>query len=369
MTIHKSKGLEFDVVVLADASRQANNRADAFLLLPETGLALRPDLGEGDPLAFRLARAVDRSQSEAESCRWLYVALTRAREKVLVSGHVTDKNGRRSARGWLKELLDAAGIDLAALDGPASGDIGVVYCPEGSAPPARVQGADAGSDALSAEDPQGAHRPIFAPLGAAGQAEEVDSEEEEEPEDWRVSGREAALVGKATGQIVHSCIQRWRFPGEPFVGEPGFAGEGSFAAFLDARVREQGLFSQAQAAAACAAAETLLARLRTHPLWQELDGAELRRHEVPYSLERRDGAVEVGYVDVLYRRGPAAGWQIVDFKTDTIQSEAELRERAARYQGQMRRYVRAVERLLGRVDGARMCFLDDRGEIRLIQVS
>ena len=132
---------------------------------------------------------------------------------------------------------------------------------------------------------------------------------------------------------------------------------------------QQGLFNEAQLADACQDAEKLLLRFQAHPLWQELDQAANRRHEVPYSQLRKDGSLEGGYLDVLYRMThESAGWEIVDFKTDTVHDEEELNKLVKRYERQLRRYSRAVERLLGPVDRARLCFLDDRGEISLIEI-
>lgn len=363
MTIHKSKGLEFDFVVLADAARQSANRAGPFYLLPETGLAFRPDPADSEPLAYRFAKELDKNQSESEDLRVLYVALTRAKEKLLISGHLTGKDGTVNARGWLKDLLQYAGVDLAALPRlgshshtltlPSGQTIGVVYSP---------------TDAISSEEktirnssqaalPPGGRIPIFAPYRAATATPDPE-DELEEPIDWRISGNTAALLGKATGQIVHGCIRRWRFPGHP--GYPALAG---------ALAREQGLFSADQLGQALVQAETLLVRLQDHPIGTELDGAVLRRHEVPYYLLRRDGRVETGYLDVLYRRTvDSTGWEIVDFKTDTIQSEGELHLLVEQYSRQLRRYTRAIERLLGPVERTRICFLDDRESVSLVEV-
>jgi ATP-dependent helicase/nuclease subunit A len=362
MTIHKSKGLEFDFVVLADAARQGVNRSEPFYLLPETGLAFRPDSIDGEPLAYRLAKELEKRQSESESLRVLYVALTRAKEKLLISGHLTGKDGGVNARGWLKDLLQSAGVDLAALPGsgshsstlalPSGQILGVVYS-LANVVPGEITPMRSFSQAVLAVD---GRMPIYAPYLTA--AAEPDPEDElDEPIDWRISANTAALVGRATGQIVHGCIRRWRFPRDA-----------GYAALAGALAREQALFDAAQLDQALQQVETLLNRLRQHSLWGELNGASLRRHEVPYSLLLRSGRVETGYLDVLYRHAAdSAGWEIVDFKTDTIQSEGELRLLTERYSGQLRRYRRAVERLLGPVERARICFLDDEGGVRLVE--
>jgi ATP-dependent helicase/nuclease subunit A len=111
LTIHRAKGLEFDIVVLADASYRSRNRSTPAFWLPAYGFAAAPNrLPDPDavPLAYAYLKYADGLQEEAERVRLLYVALTRARQRLLVSGHLS----RSSPYGWLKTLCDSAGLDL-----------------------------------------------------------------------------------------------------------------------------------------------------------------------------------------------------------------------------------------------------------------
>ena len=102
MTIHKSKGLEFPVVVLADAGRARHSGSEQAYLLPEIGLAAKLD---PPPMLYRLAKWQDGLQNEAESLRILYVALTRAKDKLIISGHTTPSiKGEWKSSEWLSEL-------------------------------------------------------------------------------------------------------------------------------------------------------------------------------------------------------------------------------------------------------------------------
>jgi ATP-dependent helicase/nuclease subunit A len=148
MTIHAAKGLEFPVVALADLGRQPNTQTPDLLV-------------DGDRVGLRLVRldgagsspALDyddlcrerRTREAEEEDRILYVAMTRARERLLLSGAVDFARWPTSrqaptAISWLVPALSAelpallAGIselehvgDAAAHDLPVGGDGAAVH--------------------------------------------------------------------------------------------------------------------------------------------------------------------------------------------------------------------------------------------------
>jgi ATP-dependent helicase/nuclease subunit A len=91
MTIHAAKGLEFDVVCLADLGRSSGG-ATPDLLVDEKRVGLRLaslDGSEARPcLHYAELCAERRLAEEAEEERIMYVAMTRARERLLLSGAV-----------------------------------------------------------------------------------------------------------------------------------------------------------------------------------------------------------------------------------------------------------------------------------------
>ncbi len=90
MSIHKSKGLEFPVVILADLQKDFNeiDLQQAVLVHPDLGLG--PECIDRERkirynTAFRIALAKQlRREHMAEEMRVLYVAMTRAREKLIL---------------------------------------------------------------------------------------------------------------------------------------------------------------------------------------------------------------------------------------------------------------------------------------------
>ena len=125
MSIHKSKGLEFPVVILADLDH-AFSRQDfdtAVLVHPTLGLGpRRVDLKRGIqyPTLARLALQEKlRRENLAEEQRILYVAMTRPKEKLILVDAVYHAPGR------LKKLCAVAAcpaLPEAVAEGRSMGD-------------------------------------------------------------------------------------------------------------------------------------------------------------------------------------------------------------------------------------------------------
>lgn len=127
MTIHAAKGLEFPVVCLADLGRQPNTQTPDLLVDGERiGLRLmRLDGARSSPALDYEELCNERRAREAEEeDRILYVAMTRARERLLLSGGVDFSRwpGARQAPtaiSWLGPTLSAELPALVqAVDGP-----------------------------------------------------------------------------------------------------------------------------------------------------------------------------------------------------------------------------------------------------------
>ncbi len=95
LTVHSAKGLEWPVVALFDTGRGPRGDDDALLVAPGEGrVALRGSA------AFAELQAQARRRSEDESYRLLYVAASRARDTLLLTGSA--KEGQTT--GWARTL-------------------------------------------------------------------------------------------------------------------------------------------------------------------------------------------------------------------------------------------------------------------------
>ncbi|HVS28406.1 MAG TPA: UvrD-helicase domain-containing protein, partial [Solirubrobacteraceae bacterium] len=114
MTIHRAKGLEFPVVCVADLGRARPSDSEVFKLSADGRVGaklLTLDGGARVPaFAFEAIAAAQASAADAEERRLFYVAMTRAQERLILSGALEP----RSPLKWVAPAL--AGDAGAAPD-------------------------------------------------------------------------------------------------------------------------------------------------------------------------------------------------------------------------------------------------------------
>jgi ATP-dependent exoDNAse (exonuclease V) beta subunit len=124
LTIHSAKGLEFKVVIVADAGRDRNAPSpDEILCLPDGRFGFRvadPATGSRRPaFEYEQVREAEREAERAERLRLYYVAMTRAIDRLIVSGAIDPSRAADQATpiGWVLGRLEASELD-AADEGP-----------------------------------------------------------------------------------------------------------------------------------------------------------------------------------------------------------------------------------------------------------
>jgi ATP-dependent helicase/nuclease subunit A len=401
MTIHKSKGLDFNHVYVVQLHKGTGhgrqNRAEST----EAGCFEYQLLGAATPGYSQLERRAQ-AVSAVERVRTLYVALTRARERLVVVG-VRDLGAKAARAASHAELLtqrsnapvdleqdlcdavaagasgfvDGDGVRWVAPGLPSFADAAVLesassdalfeetaledgwrtlVAARSEASERMARGYSSAVSALAHEALRDAHRAAHEPREEEG--------EPRPPRDARPVSREGAMF---VGTAVHRALERLD-PAADATAEQArilsdledelmrsLPGGDREAAHARARELVEGFF-----------AGPLFARLR------EL-AADVVARELPVLLppEAGDGDGPVGFfagaVDLVYRDARSGGLVVVDYKTDRIASPADLDEKAALYATQGAGYVSAVQQALALPEAPRFEFwFLDAGEIRVI---
>jgi ATP-dependent helicase/nuclease subunit A len=376
MTIHAAKGLEFPVVAIGDVTSGGGRGSS---LVVDDGLGPLIKLADEDgeiPAVYHLGKAQADDQEAAESDRLLYVAATRAREKLILSGCIgLRKDGTLSKPGgYLGRLAGPQCLGLLGVEIP--------YNDEGEEARKVPLGAGSASVACTIYEPGHAWDrmtvapeapalgpspvppPLLAPVpSVAGQVDERTADQERVPRQrvWRVvpAVERPRAPAWVIGSLVHEALAAWRLPTEV---------DAEFARWCEARARGYGVTDGGQRADAVQRTRLLLHRFRSHALFAEMDGAGRRLHEVPYSIVV-DGRVERGIIDAVYQRQGV--WTLVEFKTDHVRDQADFARLLAEedYVAQAQRYAAAAETLIGQQPKVVLCMLNYAGSVHVHQVA
>jgi ATP-dependent helicase/nuclease subunit A len=335
LTIHRAKGLEYDVVFVAELARKQHtpDRTEVELRLATTAAGRRaaltlPSLGVAN-VASIARRERERRHAAAESKRLFYVACTRARERlVLVCSAKPDENG-----AWLEPLAALGYVDRDALPDESLLPSGVrhrrIVDPKLERADAAATGA--GRDELLAaaqrwtEAAAAARAPArrFArPSDAEGAFERALRRDDEE------AAGGAADLARAVGIACHVALAASGCATAPSAAQIELAAATA--------ARDTGL----AAAEVARAAEALLRSPPVRALQAALAGVTVRAVELPLLLAR-DGVVWRGSADLVFEDG---GELVVgDWKSDRVgDDDASAQELATRYRPQLELYRDAL---------------------------
>ena len=416
MSIHKSKGLEFPVVILSDLARRFSNMDFQSSVLVHPQLGLGPVCVDArrhiqyPTIARQALERTLRREAKAEELRVLYVAMTRAKEK-LIMVHTQANAGGRVAD--LMALSDCPVLPEAVDSGKCMGDW--IMLP-------LLQRSEAG--ALRAFAGQNSEGRFFAEetpwtvcvhdgLQFAAPAQQSDAAEEERapqreelPADFaalsyrypyaeqtafpakltatQLKGRaideeisenttlpprlrnlckpkflagKTALTGAERGTALHLVMQDLDFFCEP--------NEQSVREQIE-KLRAQRKLTDEQANAVDVRAivrflrSDLAARIRkSKQVEREYRFSLLRPVRDFSSLDADDSVLLQGVVDCFFEEDGEL--VVVDFKTDHV-SRAQLDERAEHYRPQLEAYSMALTRVMGKKVKEKVLYFFSAGE-------
>jgi len=338
MTIHKSKGLEFDTVILPGLGSPTGKDPRELLLWLERpasegrdGLIVAPINAKGsdEDRLYELVRAFDRQKSGHETARLLYVAATRARKRLHLTGCVArDEAGasKPPAKGTLLEKLwPVVAGDFARAAGACAGPSGADDLP----PVVPDRSLDQSLRRL----PAGWRAPSVA------QAVGWTAPAEEDATDTSIEYSWAGETARRVGTVAHRWLQRMA---EDSLQGWDAARVGALAGTFRAGLAEAGVAEPELDAAARRVGEVLLGALADERGRWVL-GPRAQAH-CEYRLSMvADRRVRHLTLDRTFVED-GCRW-IVDYKTSAHEGadrEAFLDLQQARYAGQLQGYALAV---------------------------
>jgi ATP-dependent helicase/nuclease subunit A len=361
MSIHKAKGLEFPIVILAGCHSgiEGQGNIDGESLFDwSTGLN-GLHIGQTWDLPGVYIGEKARLRNSEEQKRLLYVAMTRARENLVISYADT---GRRGG-GFLDLLDEAAGGAISAAASSRRAVIGngaiaidvvqeTLTAPEG---PARRAKAARGRldwqpfvDVLARrgkEYDNAAQRTPFLPPTRL-KAKQKNLAEAAAGARRRGTERDWAL---ALGDLAHGFLQHWEYASDSQLLRR------ELDDYIDSKLPEELRARREQIAAEL---QTILGRFFHSKIYDELAAANILGREVPLIMSW-DGRIMEGVIDLIYEKDGLL--YLADYKTDRI-TRSELEQSAESYRQQAEIYSEAARRSLRREPtGFKLIFLG-RGE-------
>lgn len=407
MSIHKSKGLEFPIVFLADLSRAFNkmDTRSTVLVHPQLGLGpKRTDTQRGiEYPTFARSAVAARLMREmlSEEMRLLYVAMTRAKERLILTGTFADPEKTiAQLRAGLSspiapEVLRRESTPMqwvlqsALLD--TDGAVFHVHAvPLSAAPEAAPEAAEAATEDRMAADtalvealsnnlafayPHAAAETLPSKVTAT-ELKRLDAQPEDTEaaalvaQPWRTfrkpdfQTRERPLTAAERGTATHRILQYLRFADA--------ADEAAVARQIEA-LCTQGFLTEREAKAVRVPSilQLMHSELGAHLIRAERAGKLLRefRFSLLYPAEElfpgtaEEQVLLQGVVDCCMEEDGAL--TIVDYKTDRITPDG-VPERTAYYASQLRAYAAAMARITGKPVRQQLLFFLHNGCISAV---
>lgn len=335
-SVHRSKGLQYRYVILPGLDRQGRADHAQALYVRGHGIVFAPRRGRETLRSkrFRAAQASAQEQTAAERRRLLYVAVTRARQRVIFVGPPPQACSNHGFAALLAPWSQQADVPLCVLPPLPPQATAPRTAPPEPPPP---QAACAAPAFRHAAPTQALFRTsvtalaLEAAAGADGALDAAPNLHVAADTDPRACAQDRykERSARAQGELVHAILAAWERHSQ----------HDSLAGFIEAELAHAGV--GLQSATAIAIRSDLLAWLQSPAgKWFQKLAPQQRRVELPFALRASNASVcaeLVGRIDLLVWENDAP--VVVDFKHAFVRGEQSA------YHHQLAAYAWAAGRL------------------------
>ncbi len=350
MTIHGSKGLEFPVVYIAGLNRRFNTRDANGDFLTHGGYGVTACYVDETRMVKQetVERAVVRDtilrDNRSEELRMLYVAMTRARDRLYLTGYAADLEKQEEKWAALKGRYGKASCMLDwIMAANGEGGIPVETVAASSAERGerpfdfetfreKLKGYEAAELLLI---PQVERVPAKVSVSAVKRAQKGDVRSflvPQQAEDGEITG---ARLGTLVHGLMEQVVKRGGAFGETaaWLLERQIITEEEYNALLKNRGMAEGFLRSG-----------LYGRIRNSPrvLYEQPFNMRMKAEELDYH-SGEDMLVQ-GILDLAFMEEGA--WVLLDYKTDRV-DDGTVSEAADGYRVQLDLYARALEKITG----------------------
>ena len=369
MTVHSAKGLEFPIVIVPFLQKKFM-QDHVRLLDKQFGLHLKYPDSDRQPLIAELIRLRARHSRIAEEKRIFYVALTRARDHLILSSTIPAKPNAESWLAWLLRALPTA-IDPAATsiwleerieryngetqqtsEDSVRLDIPLIRNASDFTIQEREEPANEATEIgpvhlmpLSILHPKGRFSATqflmlrMCPLKyhlsyVLGMPEEPKLAYDMEADEYSETVR-----GKLLGQIVHKLLDKI-----DSISRNQTLDEERYLRELENIFFSLSIWNEAERSQYQTAARKHLANFLRSDLSQEVSDSTRRHREYALQAQLETGDILFGIIDCLYKN-PDGIWTVLDYKTDSPKAASLELQQKSRYKFQIGFYAYLVHLL------------------------
>ncbi len=342
MNLHQAKGLQGKIVFLADPYDTSYTRygpefhvsrtSEPFLALPITkprGPYQREVVAE--PVGWEDAQIEEARFLQGEELRLLYVAATRAENLLIISTY----EEKPDHGPWSPLYLHLKNVPELAYDNRSSH-------PTSETPSTKTPSVELEREQRD-QFWQAVKKESFKVAQVTDDRADITYTDE---------GRSAAGRGAAYGTVIHQifddAINR-RLPDDPTP---------YIAHLLNDAGADAGFLPQALDA---------LQHFRNSEVWKEIQASETVYTEVPFAVSQTENnsssnKIIRGVIDLVYRL--PSGWKIVDYKTNVVKTDEDVRALCEQTANQVNTYARHWAKFTGETVVAKGLWLTERREFR-----